>query len=432
MTMQQIVTNLSKALPPIHAIYVNQQNETNYLSFLGSSHNFTTNKNNENHENIHNHNNMMMMMQNECYLKKPVGIHVFDYKRQVKSQSNTNKTANHNSEESSFVICLGNGSDINVSKYHDKIQSLALWFIENADNVDLSSDEGGGSWKVLYLFRKHYHNHRQLGGASTIQYSLVGYVTLFAFNAPFHKPKGGIILRICQVLILPLYQRCGHGKILIRAVYDYAHGRMNKVINQNINSNSHNQKNYDEEIVQVNVEDPAPSFEALRNCIDYEIFHENYNQNSTNCDEDDDNDVKEQKSDHLFLPLRHYQDDCFEPIPDNIANHAASKAKISKVQIQIAYEIYKFAARNRLIEAVKHQQEKQQQQNDVSKGTTNGAVESSEIIEAIEKDYRLMVKRRLNQFYREDLGACATKEEKKQKLANLFEMTLAQYEKIGI
>jgi histone acetyltransferase 1 len=64
-------------------------------------------------------------------------------------------------------------------------------------------------------------------------------MTVFHFLSPFKKPKPGTIARVCQVLILPPYQRVGHGKVLLQQLYDIAHDTSN-------------------DIVEINVEDPAP------------------------------------------------------------------------------------------------------------------------------------------------------------------------------
>jgi histone acetyltransferase 1 len=370
-------------------------------------------------------------------LTSPIGTPLFEY-----PHPNTK-----NNENDTFILCFANGIDEKVSDYHNQVQKLSLWFIENADDVDLTSDEGGGSWKVLYLFHKQYsrqknsqnghvhkdgenedednrHDNDNEEGKSThknekYKYSLVGYVTLFAFYSPFKKPKPGIVLRICQALILPPYQRCGHGKVFIRAVYDYANGKFDDKLLQQSTSPSSTSTSL--EVVEVNVEDPAPSFEALRNCVDYEVFHENYKSSSTsitspiiNNGHVNDNDGCVQQH-SLFLPLKYYNNTFLEPIRDNDAIQAASKARISKAQVHIAYEIFKLHTISTLIENVKD---------------TTTSLSSKNNIEEIEKSYRLMVKKRLNQYHREEIGACPTKDAKKKKLGELYDDTVQKYRKI--
>lgn len=130
------------------------------------------------------------------YLSEPIGKVLKKYE-------------NHSKQ---FVLCLADGKEKKVSEYHDQVQPLALWFIESADCVDVSSDDGGGHWKILYLFEKKEEG----------KYSLAGYMTLFYFNAPFKRPKGGYIQRICQALVLPPYQRFGHGREMMNSLYKEA------------------------------------------------------------------------------------------------------------------------------------------------------------------------------------------------------------------
>ena len=109
---------------------------------------------------------------------------------------------------STFVLALGDGTDKAIAEYHTKVQNLSMWFIETADSVDISTEDDG-RWKVLYLFCKHGER----------QYSLAAYMTLFYFNAPLKRPKGGTIKRVCQALVFPPYQRAGHGREMLNAVY---------------------------------------------------------------------------------------------------------------------------------------------------------------------------------------------------------------------
>ena len=141
-----------------------------------------------------------------------------------------------------FILSIANEKE--CVKYHQAVQKLSYWFIDAADEIELH--EEGTDWKVIYLFDDH-------GGSI---FSLAGYMTLYHFSSPFRKPTAGCIVRICQALILPPYQRMGHGKKMLKAVFQYAEGKIAK-------SNS-------EPIVEVNCEDPAPGFQMLRTVVDYE------------------------------------------------------------------------------------------------------------------------------------------------------------------
>lgn len=377
LSMKDIIESVSKGLPPIrHTIYETKENTNNESKDA-----------------------LVQSVRNQ-FLRKPIGIPLEEYNR------NTNQT---------FVICLAtHESAPNLSTYHNQIQPLAFWSIENASNVDLGSDEGGGYWNALYLFQKHRHDDNKKNEERSYKFSLIGYITLFGFYSPFRKPKSGIVLRICQALILPPYQRCGHGKMMLKAIYKYVHGSFDSKI-KSFPSKSDDeieekqkQSQSQQEIVEVNVEDPAPSFQALRNKADYEMFKENFEMYGP-CEQKES--LSPVDNEQLYLPSMYYDHDSFQTLKKNDAIVAATKAKLSKLQIHVAYEIFKLSSRDKLISSLP-------------------STSAKDDIAEIEKKYRLMVKKRLNILYAEDLGAFATKEGKKQKLSLLFEETLIKYEKI--
>jgi len=143
-------------------------------------------------------------------------------------------------DSNDMVMQLVSGSV--ARDYHHQVQNLALFFIENASNVDIAS-ANEGSWKVLYLFQRY-----------DTKYSLAGYMTLYHFDSPFRKPRAGTIVRICQVVIFPLNQRQGHGARMLNVLYDHFQ--------------------QDDSVVEINVEDPNPLYTALRLKVDYKHFLE--------------------------------------------------------------------------------------------------------------------------------------------------------------
>ena len=251
------------------------------------------------------------------YLSHPVGVVVKSYRRKIKNDNDT-------VEEGDFVITLAKGSDPSVASYHNAIQPLARWFIETADDVNIS-DEDGGFWTVLYLFRKH-EDRSSDDGTSTFRYSLAGYITLFHFHAPFRKPKSGIIVRVCQALILPTYQRAGHGSDLLLSVHEYAARYLNDYASTSTGM----------DIVEVNVEDPAPGFVALRDSVDYKRFVLLLESMRDTIDK---------------LPdLKYLQKypvtskEYFQPSAPDGGLSLASLLKITKRQTEVMHEIYKLAA----------------------------------------------------------------------------------------
>ena len=275
-----------------------------------------------------------------------------------------------------FVITLAHGPSI--ADYHAEVQRLALWFIENADDVDVADDQSG-FWKVLYLFQKHQ------APENSSKYSLVGYMTLFHFNAPFHKPTPGIILRVCQALVFPPFQGQGHGSKLMQCVYDMAHGKYNGVCYVD-----------NPTFVQVNVEDPSPGFTMLRNTFDYRFL--------TRLDRlawwpaESMASTLVSSNSHDAAELLN-EKEAFTALSDNDAMLVSSKAKITPRQVQLVNELLHL----------------------------RWLLASGKPNEELEKRFRLMVKKRLNRENREDMSNYPSKEEKKAHLAQLYEEEVRPY-----
>jgi histone acetyltransferase 1 len=309
----------------------------------------------------------------EDYLARPIGkiLQEFSVSSQKKKK---NGTSSSKKSLDYYCMTLANGTDANVVAYHNQVQKLALWFIENADESNVASNSGG-FWKVVYLFQKIPRKG----------YSLAGYVTLFHFHAPFHKPKPGIIVRICQALVLPPYQRQGHGQTLMTCVYDLAHGKYSDIYKDN-----------DTKIVQINVEDPAPGFVALRNKVDYQLVRQHLEWFPT----------KPSKIGHA---------DFFTPLTEIQAQAASALAKITPRQMHLCHELTRLQAA------------RQQQQQGRGTRTSKAIIKKDE---ELEKQFRLLVKKRLNKEHREEMSALPTKAGKQEFLAKLFDKELKHYEGI--
>lgn len=347
MEVKDIVSHLSKALPDV--IYETESNVASAIEDGG-------------------------------YLQQMHGKILFEYKRNIPIGDE-----NEEAQEGDFIITLANGSEEKVAEFHSKVQKLAIFFIETADNVDLTSNEGGGYWRVMQLYRRHAEG----------KFSLVGYMTLFHFTSPFKKPKPGIILRVCQALILPPYQRGGHGSMMLNHVYYIAEGYYDAKLKEKGNLNDTC------EVVEVNVEDPAPSFVALRNKIDFERFKESLTSMNSALE------CKFLGCCSVGASGTDIENEAFWlPLPESQAIIAAAKLRITPQQIIIAHEIFKLYVLEAYISRL------------------SGSIQS---IEGLEKKYRLMVKKRLLKLHREEFSACSGKEEQKAKLGQMFDDTLRQY-----
>jgi hypothetical protein len=152
------------------------------------------------------------------------------------------------------------------------------------------------------------------------------------------------------------------------------------------------------DIVEINVEDPAPSFTALRNRVDYQRFLL-----STLVDTTDWFGAK-------LMHVDRIQDTgFFSLLADSAAVDAASKGKVTTLQAQIVYEIYKLSQ---------------------MKSYLRFSSLDADARELMEKQYRIMVKKRLQKQNREELSACRTKQEMQALLGKLFDEALGDYEKI--
>jgi histone acetyltransferase 1 len=134
--------------------------------------------------------------------------------------------------------------------------------------------------------------------------------------------------------------------------------------------------------VEINVEDPAPAFVALRNSVDYELFRDSFQSNPW--------------LDSIYTIKDISHPDFFQGVSDTDALVAGAVAHITPRQVQIVHEIYKL----------------------------------SFLGEEVPTSFRLMVKKRLSRVHREDLGGCRTKEEKQAMLAEIFNDTLDQYKAV--
>jgi len=168
-----------------------------------------------------------------------------------------------------YEIWAGSLLDPVVRRLLDNVQILILFFIEggqfiNLDDVDWTLDR----WRVYFVYEKAADRPNPF----TTPYCLVGYATtyrFYKFSVPksrsattaleFYPPPDEIKptqlssrLRISQFLILPPFQRGGHGSALYQAVYS-------EVI-------------ADPTITEMTVEDPSEEFDKLRDVNDWKVL----------------------------------------------------------------------------------------------------------------------------------------------------------------
>ena len=164
-----------------------------------------------------------------------------------------------------YEIWAGSLLDLRIRSMLDNIQIFVLFFIEggqfiNLDDVDWTLDR----WRVYYVYKKAPTPPTEQASP----YSFIGYATTYRFYRfastgthpiDIFPPKENIMpkslpsrLRISQFLILPNYQRGGHGSALYQAMYS-------EVLK-------------DSTVLELTVEDPSEEFDKLRDVNDYKIL----------------------------------------------------------------------------------------------------------------------------------------------------------------
>jgi len=179
-----------------------------------------------------------------------------------------------------------------VKKFHTRLQIFALFYIYDATYIDLDDE----NWEIFFLFEKRTSH-------GSADFSIVGFTTVYPFYAYPDKTR----LRVSQMVILPPFQRKGHGTQLLRAVYKFG---------------------IEQSVIDVAIEDPNDEFMFLRDITDLELCVDNSifitkDSTSTNA----------QKSKNRFVTL--------SKLTPNIIDNIRQKYKLSKLQIMRCYEILK-------------------------------------------------------------------------------------------
>ena len=123
---------------------------------------------------------------------------------------NENHPVHHGTRVSGFIDAHGHTCAINqydlsnpiARRLHRTLESMAIWFIENASRIDPSDHR----WKMLVLY---------IIDEELSQCWCVGYCTLFSFLNPITSMER---VRICQMLILPNFSRGGYGTAIMECV----------------------------------------------------------------------------------------------------------------------------------------------------------------------------------------------------------------------
>lgn len=120
-----------------------------------------------------------------------------------------------------------------VGLLYSRLVPLVLLLVEGGSPVDVTDP----NWDIYFIVKK---TEDQSGVYST---DLLGFATVYRF---YHYPDS-TRLRVGQILVLPPYQRQGHGRRLLEAIYSVA---------------------VSENVFDVTFEEPSDHLQHLRDCID--------------------------------------------------------------------------------------------------------------------------------------------------------------------
>jgi histone acetyltransferase 1 len=337
------------------------------------------------------------------FLPVPIGTQVASYTTKMKSTRD-----DEDGKNTRFVLTIATAAE--CATYHRAVQKLAYWFIDAASDIDIT--EGSTEWKVLYLFQKHEDQNDDDGNTCSSRsnrgFSLAGYMTLYHFCSPFRKPTAGRVVRVCQALVLPPYQRQGHGIRMLEAVFTYAAAAAN--------TNSTASANADEQpIVVVNCEDPAPAFQLLRTVVDYRRFVAHGRTWFTTKT------VNDNDADHSTAAATVTKDKrlLFKPLRESMKLQALRLSLTTATQIQKVHEID-------ALQALRQQQRQQQQgQQEQQQQRSCG-----NMADALLRQYQTMVRSRLAREHADELGAGVEPDEATVRLDELLGQELAHHDAV--
>ncbi|XP_063990865.1 histone acetyltransferase type B catalytic subunit isoform X2 [Diachasmimorpha longicaudata] len=196
-------------------------------------------------------------------------------------------------------------------EYHDRLQTFILWYIDAASFIDVDDDQ----WHYFNMYEKYTST------SGSPCYATIGFATVYQYYAYPHHTRP----RIAQILILPPFQKMGLCAHLLKAIYHQYIGRS--------------------EVKDITVEDPAISFQRVRDYVD-----------AMNC-----------------MSLSSFSRELLlQSFNKEMANEARERFKINKRQARRVYEILRL------------------KMTDLSN-------------EQEYREYRLAVKRRLNIPYKREL-----------------------------
>ncbi|XP_060573241.1 histone acetyltransferase type B catalytic subunit-like [Ruditapes philippinarum] len=191
-------------------------------------------------------------------------------------------TVNKDGEDRQFEIYKTDIECPGFREYHERLQTFILFYIDAASFIDVDDER----WTFYLLFEKYKKDGNPM-------YAIAGYMTVYKYYAYPCRTRP----RISQVLVLPPFQKQGHGAQLLQTFYNGCYG--------------------DSDILDITVEDPSENFQRLRDFVD-----------ARNC--------MNLKS---FQPAKLH-----EGFDDDMSHEARLKLKLNSKQARRIYEILRLKA----------------------------------------------------------------------------------------
>jgi histone acetyltransferase 1 len=165
---------------------------------------------------------------------RPAGQRIYSYTRSMKGKgpSGSEPSTSSNEDIVEFEVYHTTWSTPGFREYHRRMQLFILLYIEGGSYIQEDEDP----WEFFVLYEKR----KCKDDPSMETYHFVGYSSLY----PFYCFPERVRMRLSQFIILPPYQRYGHGSELYKAIYQYTLSQPN--------------------FAELTVEDPAEAFEDLR------------------------------------------------------------------------------------------------------------------------------------------------------------------------
>ena len=122
-------------------------------------------------------------------------------------------------------------------EWYSRLETFLVFYIDAASTID----KDDSNWLIYLLYEEYLNEDKDKCFAP------IGFVTVYLYYAYPEKKRP----RISQVLILPPYQRQGHGRRLLKTIY--------------------NELRTDPRVQDITAEDPSEEFVALRDLVSFEL-----------------------------------------------------------------------------------------------------------------------------------------------------------------